>query len=59
MDLTTLAQQISDATQIGKNDVQLIIDKAFSLLMEKDEKTTLTIPQCGTTPERNFTILRT
>ena len=58
MNLTTLAQQISDSTQIGKNDIQLILNKAFSVLMDENAQTTLTSPQNGTVPELNYLISR-
>lgn len=59
MTLTTLSQQISDTTRIGKSDILLIMNKAFSILTSNGTtETTLTIPQCGTTPEFNLHISR-
>ncbi len=57
MNLPTLAQEISDTTRIGKGDIQLIMNKAFAILTQNgNTQTTLTIPQCGSTPELNLLI---
>lgn len=59
MNLQTLTQKVSDTTHIGKGDVQLIMNKAFSILANNAKKqTTLTIPKCGTSPEFNLFIRR-
>ncbi len=57
MDLQTLTQEVSNNTQIGKHDIQLIMNIAFLILINRgSNQTMLTIPQCGSNPELNLLI---
>lgn len=51
MDLQTLTQKVSDNTQIGKHDIQRIMEIAFSILIKNSANATLTV-----TPELNLNI---
>ena len=51
MDIQTLTQKVSDNTQIGKHDIQMIMERAFSILTNNSTGTTLSI-----TPELSLFI---
>lgn len=58
MDFQNLTQEISDATHIGRNDIELIITKAFAIITKQQSQTSIVIPECGTTHNLNLLITK-
>ncbi len=57
MDFMNLTQEISEATHIGRSDIELIIRKAFTIISNQSQ-TNITIPESGTTQNINLLITK-
>lgn len=57
MDFMNLTQEISEATHIGRSDIELIIRKAFTIISTQSQ-TNITIPESGTAQNINLLITK-